>query len=226
MNNSNEINNLELLFSRLPGLGPRSARRIVLYLLKKKDTLMPSLTSSLTLAMKSIVSCSSCGNIDIADPCSICEDSKRDHKIICVVEDITDLWALQKVNTFKGLFHILGGVLSALDGIGPKNLRIDELINRVKENNVNEVILALPVEGGVAIAFKSEIENSSNPDIKRKELEELLAKRSSPFPRSENFSVHELIDPRETRIKLISWLELAVKSQKTDAKKFKVTMRP
>ena len=85
---------------------------------------------------------------------------------------------------------------------------------------------ALPVEGGVAIAFKSEIENSSNPDIKRKELEELLAKRSSPFPRSENFSVHELIDPRETRIKLISWLELAVKSQKTDAKKFKVTMRP
>ncbi len=161
MNNSNEINNLELLFSRLPGLGPRSARRIVLYLLKKKDTLMPSLTSSLTLAMKSIVSCSSCGNIDIADPCSICEDSKRDHKIICVVEDITDLWALQKVNTFKGLFHILGGVLSALDGIGPKNLRIDELINRVKENNVNEVILALPVtiDGQTTAHFiKEEIE--------------------------------------------------------------------
>jgi len=161
MNNSNEINNLELLFSRLPGLGPRSARRIVLYLLKKKDTLMPSLTSSLTLAMKSIVSCSSCGNIDIADPCSICEDSKRDHKIICVVEDITDLWALQKVNSFKGLFHILGGVLSALDGIGPKNLRIDELINRVKENNVNEVILALPVtiDGQTTAHFiKEEIE--------------------------------------------------------------------
>ena len=161
MNNSNEINNLELLFSRLPGLGPRSARRIVLYLLKKKDTLMPSLTSSLTLAMKSIVSCSSCGNIDIADPCSICEDSKRDHKIICVVEDITDLWALQKVNSFRGLFHILGGVLSALDGIGPKNLRIDELINRVKKNNVNEVILALPVtiDGQTTAHFiKEEIE--------------------------------------------------------------------
>ena len=161
MNNSNEINNLELLFSRLPGLGPRSARRIVLYLLKKKDTLMPSLTSSLTLAMKSIVSCSSCGNIDIADPCSVCADSKRDHKIICVVEDITDLWALQKVNSFRGLFHILGGVLSALDGIGPKNLRIDELINRVKKNNVNEVILALPVtiDGQTTAHFiKEEIE--------------------------------------------------------------------
>ena len=85
---------------------------------------------------------------------------------------------------------------------------------------------ALPVEGGVAIAFKNEIENSNDPDKKRKELEELLAKRSSPFPRSENFSVHELIDPRETRLKLISWLELAIKSQNPNAKKFKVTMRP
>ena len=82
MNNSNEINNLEVLFSRLPGLGPRSARRIVLYLLKRKDTLMPSLTASLTLAMKNIVSCSSCGNIDITDPCSICQDIKRDHNLI------------------------------------------------------------------------------------------------------------------------------------------------
>jgi len=161
MNNSNEINNLEVLFSRLPGLGPRSARRIVLYLLKRKDTLMPSLTASLTLAMKNIVSCSSCGNIDITDPCSICQDIKRDHKVICVVEDITDLWALQKVNSFKGLFHILGGVLSALDGIGPKNLRIDQLINRVKNNNVHEVILALPVtiDGQTTAHFiKEEIE--------------------------------------------------------------------
>ncbi len=144
-NNPNEINNLEHLFSRLPGLGPRSARRIVLHLLKKKDTLMPSLASSLTIAMKNIVSCSLCGNIDIINPCSICTDPKRDNKIICVVEDVTDLWALQKVSSFRGLFHVLGGVLSALDGIGPSNLNIEQLIIRIKKNNINEIILALPV---------------------------------------------------------------------------------
>ncbi len=144
-NNPNEINNLEHLFSRLPGLGPRSARRIVLHLLKKKDTLMPSLASSLTMAMKNIVSCSLCGNIDIINPCSICTDPKRDNKIICVVEDVTDLWALQKVSSFRGLFHVLGGVLSALDGIGPSNLNIEQLIIRIKKNNINEIILALPV---------------------------------------------------------------------------------
>ena len=144
-NNPNEINNLEHLFSRLPGLGPRSARRIVLHLLKKKDTLMPSLASSLKIAMKNIVNCSLCGNIDIIDPCSICADPKRDNKIICVVEDVTDLWALQKVSSFRGLFHVLGGVLSALDGIGPSNLNIEQLIIRIKKNNINEIILALPV---------------------------------------------------------------------------------
>ena len=144
-NNPNEINNLEHLFSRLPGLGPRSARRIVLHLLKKKDTLMPSLASSLKIAMKNIVNCSLCGNIDIINPCSICTDPKRDNKIICVVEDVTDLWALQKVSSFRGLFHVLGGVLSALDGIGPSNLNIEQLIIRIKKNNINEIILALPV---------------------------------------------------------------------------------
>ena len=140
-NSPNEINNLEHLFSRLPGLGPRSARRIVLHLLKKKDTLMPSLASSLTIAMKNIVSCSLCGNIDIINPCSICTDPKRDNKIICVVEDVTDLWALQKVSSFRGLFHVLGGVLSALDGIGPSNLNIEQLIisKRNHLNNISEI---------------------------------------------------------------------------------------
>ncbi len=106
---------------------------------------MPSLASSLTIAMKNIVSCSLCGNIDIINPCSICTDPKRDNKIICVVEDVTDLWALQKVSSFRGLFHVLGGVLSALDGIGPSNLNIEQLIIRIKKNNINEIILALPV---------------------------------------------------------------------------------
>ncbi len=144
-NSPNEINNLEHLFSRLPGLGPRSARRIVLHLLKKKDTLMPSLASSLTVAMKSIVSCSLCGNIDIINPCSICTDIKRDNKVICVVEGVTDLWALQKVSSFRGLFHVLGGVLSALDGIGPADLRIEPLIGRINDNKISEIIIALPV---------------------------------------------------------------------------------
>ncbi|MBL42806.1 MAG: recombination protein RecR [Rhodospirillaceae bacterium] len=144
-NSPNEIDNLEHLFSRLPGLGPRSARRIVLHLLKKKDTLMPSLASSLTVAMKSIVSCSLCGNIDIINPCSICTDIKRDNKVICVVEGVTDLWALQKVSSFRGLFHVLGGVLSALDGIGPADLRIEPLIRRINDNKISEIIIALPV---------------------------------------------------------------------------------
>ncbi len=144
-NSPNEIDNLEHLFSRLPGLGPRSARRIVLHLLKKKDTLMPSLASSLTVAMKSIVSCSLCGNIDIINPCSICTDIKRDNKVICVVEGVTDLWALQKVSSFRGLFHVLGGVLSALDGIGPADLRIEPLIGRINDNKISEIIIALPV---------------------------------------------------------------------------------
>ncbi|PPR79958.1 MAG: Recombination protein RecR [Alphaproteobacteria bacterium MarineAlpha2_Bin1] len=143
--NPNEINNLEQLFSRLPGLGPRSARRVVLHLLKKKDTLMPSLATSLSIAMKSIVNCSSCGNIDITSPCSICADLKRDKRTICVVEDVTDLWALQKVSSFRGQFHVLGGVLSALDGIGPANLSIESLLTRIKENKINEIIIALPV---------------------------------------------------------------------------------
>ncbi len=144
-NNSNEIRNLEYLFSRLPGFGPRSARRIVLYLLKKRDTLMTPLSSAITLAVNNVQDCSICGNIDTLDPCNICKDPKRDKNIICVIEDVTDLWALEKVQSFKGKFHVLGGVLSALDGVGPEDLRIDELISRVKKNDAKEIIIALPV---------------------------------------------------------------------------------
>lgn len=143
--NSNEINNLEYLLSRLPGLGPRSARRVVLHLLKKRDTLMSPLVSALSLAIKNVVNCSLCGNLDTVNPCMICQDPKRDSKTICVVEDVTDLWALEKVASFRGLFYVLGGVLSALDGVGPKDLRIDHLASRVKKDDIKEVILALPV---------------------------------------------------------------------------------
>ena len=139
---SKEIKNLITLMAKLPGLGPRSARRGVLNLIKNPEKLMLPLAKALIQVSENIKLCSICGNIDSDDICGICKDDKRDKKIICVVEDITDLWALERSNTYKGRYHILGGVLSAIDGINPEDLRIKELINNIKENNVEEVILA------------------------------------------------------------------------------------
>ena len=139
---SKEIKNLITLMAKLPELGPRSARRGVLNLIKNPEKLMLPLAKALIQVSENIKLCSICGNIDSDDICGICKDDKRDKKIICVVEDITDLWALERSNTYKGRYHILGGVLSAIDGINPEDLRIKELINNIKENNVEEVILA------------------------------------------------------------------------------------
>ena len=139
---SKEIKNLITLMAKMPGLGPRSARRGVLNLIKNPEKLMLPLAKALIQVSENIKLCSICGNIDSDDICGICKDDKRDKKIICVVEDITDLWALERSNTYKGRYHILGGVLSAIDGINPEDLRIKELINNIKENNVEEVILA------------------------------------------------------------------------------------
>jgi len=138
-----EIERLHQLLSRLPGLGPRSARRVVLHLMKRRDALMTPLAEALTEAAAAVKTCSICGNLDTRDPCAVCADPERDRSILCVVEDADDLWALERSGAHRGLYHVLGGTLSALGGIGPEDLTIPELINRAARSDVREVILAL-----------------------------------------------------------------------------------
>jgi len=137
-----EIERLIQLLGRLPGLGPRSARRVALHLLKKREVLMQPLSTALADAARAIRACSTCGNLDTVDPCSICADPRRDPGLLCVVEDIGDLWAMERGKIFPGLYHVLGGTLSALDGIGPDELNIAGLLRRVKQGEVREVIVA------------------------------------------------------------------------------------
>lgn len=129
--------------SRLPGLGPRSARRVVLYLIKRREGLLQPLIRSLKDVNDSIRSCSICGNVDTNEPCGICLDPKRDGSLICVVEDVADLWALERTAVFRGHYHVLGGTLSALDGVGPDDLNIPRLVSRVRDMASGEVVLAL-----------------------------------------------------------------------------------
>ena len=140
--NGPEIERLIQLLGRLPGLGPRSARRVALHLLKKREVLMQPLSTALADAARAIRACSTCGNLDTIDPCSICADPRRDPGLLCVVEDIGDLWAMERGKIFPGLYHVLGGTLSALDGIGPDELNVGSLLRRVKEGPVREVIVA------------------------------------------------------------------------------------
>ena len=143
-----EIERLIQLLPKLPGLGPRSARRAALALLKKRDTLLEPLADSLREAADAILTCDVCGNLDTQSPCAICSDPRRDPHILCVVEDVADLWALERAGVFRGRYHVLGGALSALDGITPERLNVTQLLERVKQN-VDEVILAMnaTVEG-------------------------------------------------------------------------------
>jgi recombination protein RecR len=143
-----EIERLIQLLAKLPGLGPRSARRAALALLKKRDTLLEPLADSLREAADAIVSCEVCGNLDTQSPCAICSDPRRDPHILCVVEDVADLWALERASVFRGRYHVLGGALSALDGVTPERLNVAKLLERVK-SGVDEVILAMnaTVEG-------------------------------------------------------------------------------
>ena len=139
---NDEINNLINLMAKIPGLGPRSARRGVLSLIKNPDKLMLPLANKLIEAAKNIKTCQICGNLDTTETCKICLDDSRDKNIICVVEDISDLWALERTSSYKGLYHVLGGVLSAIDGVNPEDLNIKKLIKTIKSNNIKEVILA------------------------------------------------------------------------------------
>ena len=138
----NRIDDLITLLAKLPGLGPRSARRAALHLVRNRDRLMSPLARMLHETAESIRACSDCGNLDSRDPCAICRDERRDRAVICVVEDVADLWAIARTASFRGLYHVLGGVLSALDGVGPDDLRIPRLAARAEA--ATEIILALP----------------------------------------------------------------------------------
>ena len=138
-----EIERLIQLLARLPGLGPRSARRAALHLIQKKEQLLLPLTQALAVAVERVVVCSRCGSIDTSDPCLICADPRRDDGTLVVVEDVADLWALERAGATNARYHVLGGTLSALDGVGPDDLTIDRLVERVAAGGVKEVILAV-----------------------------------------------------------------------------------
>jgi len=140
---SQEIEALSQALARLPGLGPRSARRAVLHLMKKRQTALEPLLAALQNVAANLSTCSVCGNVDTSDPCSICADPRRDDKSLCVVEEVADLWALERSKLFPGRFHVLGGRLSALEGVRPEDLAIDSLVRRIEAGGVDEVVLAM-----------------------------------------------------------------------------------
>jgi recombination protein RecR len=139
-----EIERLIALLAKLPGLGPRSARRAALMLLKKRDQLLVPLSQALADAAARVRTCGVCGALDTTDPCAICADARRDTSLLCVVEDVGALWAMERAGAFRGRYHVLGGLLSALDGVGPEALRIAALGARAADSEVREVVLALP----------------------------------------------------------------------------------
>ena len=140
---SKEIEQLSASLARLPGLGPRSARRAVLWLVKNRESALPTLLESLAIVSETLVECEVCGNVDTTNPCHICADPRRDAKALCVVEDVADVWALDRAKLFQGRYHVLGGRLSALDGIGPEDLNIAKLLERVSQGGIDEVVLAM-----------------------------------------------------------------------------------
>ena len=155
MTQTSALQNLIRLFAKVPGLGARSARRVVLHLLKHRDDLMGPLQEALTEVSETIQECTLCGNWDVQNPCSICQDPRRDPTTLCVTADVADLWALERTSSYHGSFHTLGGTLSALHGVTPEHLRINSLIKRIQEQNVHEVILALDatVDGQTTVHY-------------------------------------------------------------------------
>ena len=155
MTENGDIDVLMRFFSKLPGLGPRSARRAVLHLINHRETLLEPLIRQLTAVKDGICVCPVCGNVDTQTPCAVCADEKRDPSVLCVVRDVADLWALERSNAFRGRYHVLGGLLSPLDGVTPKELKIDQLENRIRAQNVSELIFALPatMEGQTTVLY-------------------------------------------------------------------------
>jgi len=154
-----EIERLIQLLARLPGLGPRSARRAALHLIRKREELLGPLADAMRVASERIVTCSTCGNIDTRDPCSLCADARRDGATLVVVETVGDLWALERAQVLNARYHVLGGALSPLDGVGPDDLNIAALVNRVAAGGVREVILAVnaTVDGQTTAHYITEL---------------------------------------------------------------------
>ncbi len=140
---SSELETLSQALARLPGLGPRSARRAVLHLVKRREAALQPLLVALQAVADNLVTCSTCGNVDTSDPCAMCADPRRDARLLCVVEEVADLWALDRSRLFPGRYHVLGGRLSALEGIRPEDLGVDTLIARVAAGGIDEVVLAM-----------------------------------------------------------------------------------
>tara|TARA_B100000989_G_scaffold46644_1_gene30218 strand:- start:5349 stop:5948 length:600 start_codon:yes stop_codon:yes gene_type:complete len=165
----NSIDKLIHLLARLPGLGPRSARRVALFLIKKNESLLVPLREALGEISDSIKYCEVCGNVDTISPCHICCDAKRNSNQLCVLEEVADLWAMERTSAFKGRYHVLGGRLSAIDGIGPGDLNIKGLIERVKNQKITEIILAtnLTVDGETTAHYITECLSDSNVKITR-----------------------------------------------------------
>jgi recombination protein RecR len=153
-----EIERLIQLLSKLPGLGPRSARRAALAMLKRRDTIMLPLAEAMEAVAAAVLSCSVCGNLDTEDPCALCRDPSRDPNILCVVEEVADLWALERSGAFRGRYHVLGGTLSPFQGVGPDDLSIAALVARARDPAVGEIILALnaTVEGQTTAHYITE----------------------------------------------------------------------
>jgi recombination protein RecR len=164
-----EIERLIQLLARLPGLGPRSARRAALFLIKKREQIMGPLASALTTALEKIQICSVCGNIDTKSPCTVCTDPRREPSIIVVVADVADLWALERAHAVNARYHVLGGTLSPLDGIGPQDLTIDALVKRAHDPAVTEVILALnaTVDGQTTAHYVTDLLHDANVKVTR-----------------------------------------------------------
>lgn len=162
-----EIEHLMKMIARLPGLGPRSARRVALHLLKNRESLMLPLAQGLTKAADVIEECPECHNLDTTMPCAICASPARDASLLCVVEDIADLWAIEKTGSYKGYYHVLGGTLSALDGIGPDDLSIPHLLERAREDRVREVIVALnaTIDGQTTAHYIADCLGSCNVSV-------------------------------------------------------------
>ena len=164
-----EIERLIQLLARLPGLGPRSARRAALHLIKKREQLMSPLASALQTAIEKIVVCKTCGNIDTQNPCTVCIDTRRDQSVIVVVADVSDLWALERAHAINARYHVLGGTLSPLDGVGPQDLSIDALVTRAHADEVKEVILALnaTVDGQTTAHYITDMLAGANVKVTR-----------------------------------------------------------
>jgi recombination protein RecR len=164
-----EIEKLIQLLARLPGFGPRSARRAALHLIRKREELLQPLTHAMQVACEKIVTCANCGNVDTTDPCTICRDPRRDPHVLVVVETVADLWALERAAVIRGRYHVLGGTLSPLDGVGPKDLNLERLVARVSTEEINEVILAVnaTVDGQTTAHYITDVLSHTGVKITR-----------------------------------------------------------